>query len=320
MLVSDAEPTGAISLRYGENPQQHGLFVPLDCDDPLALSRFAQVCGPALSYTNYLDADGALFALAQLGARLPACVIVKHATPCGAARGETIDEAYQRAWAGDPIAAFGCALALNRPVTTALAELMLRGRVVHLLLCPAVEAEAMLVLQRRASLRVLVNPALHEVSVPRGREWRTVRGGVLMQDVYDGRLDPDRLQIVTATQPAQGDWEDIHLAWGLATATRSNAVALVKDGMLLGAGAGQQDRRSACRLAVAKAGARAAGAVAASDGAFPFARADAVEELIAAGVAIIVQPGGARRDAEAIALCDEHGVAMLFTGVRGFRH
>jgi phosphoribosylaminoimidazolecarboxamide formyltransferase/IMP cyclohydrolase len=197
---------------------------------------------------------------------------------------------------------------------------MMRGRVVHLLLCPAVEGAALPALQRRASLRVLANPALREVHAPIGREWRTVRGGLLVQEPYGGRLEPERLRVVTAKRPSEDAWEDIRLAWGLATATRSNAVVLVKDGMLLGAGAGQQDRLSGCRLAVAKAGERAHGAVAASDGSFPFARGDAVEALTEAGVAIVVQPGGARRDQEAIDLCDERGVAMLFTGVRGFRH
>lgn len=311
----------AVRLRYGENPQQPGYFLPLETDDPLALARFRQLHGPELSYTNYLDADGAVYALCQLGGGRPACAVVKHATPCGAALADTIQEAFEHAWEGDPMAAFGCAIAANRPVDAPLARAILAGKVVHVLLAPDITEDALPVLRARRSVRVLVNPALQDAPRPGGWEWRTVRGGLLLQRVYDGSLDPAKLRVVTRRAPTEAEWQDLLLAWGLAGATRSNAVVLVKRGALVGSGAGQQDRKRACELAVAKAGARAWGSVAASDAFFPFAYGDAVQHLLDAGVTAIIQPGGARRDAEAVALCDERDAAMVLTGgVRAFRH
>lgn len=321
MFQPENDLASAHPLRYGENPQQRGYILPIETPDPLALPRFVQLHGIELSYTNYLDADGAVFALTQLGGKQPACAIVKHATPCGAALGETILAAYQRAWEGDPQAAFGCVLAVNRPVDAELARTMLRGRVVHVLLAPAVTDDALTVLQRRGSLRVLVNPALLDPLRQQGWERRTIRGAVLVQTVYDGALDTNALSVVTRRQPSEQEWRDLHLAWGLVTATRSNATVLVKDGMLLGSGAGQQDRKRACELAVAKAGARAPGTVAASDAYFPFARNDAMQILLDAGVSAIVHPGGSVRDQEGVDLCDERQAAMVVTGgIRAFRH
>lgn len=321
MFHPESDLARAVQLRYGENPQQQGYFLPLETDDPLALSRFTQLQGIEPSYTNYLDADGAIFTLTQLGGERPACAIVKHATPCGAAVADTIHAAYERAWDGDPLAAFGGVLAVNRPVDRALAREMLRGKVVHVLLAPTITEDAVPVLQRRTNLRVLVNPGLTTAARPYGCEWRTIRGGLLVQTVYDGALDVERLAVVTERQPRAAEWADLQLAWGLVAATRSNAIVLVREGMLVGSGAGQQDRKRACELAVAKAGERTAGAVAASDAFFPFARNDALQDLLDAGVTAIVQPGGAQHDQDAVDLCNERQAAMVFTGgIRAFRH
>lgn len=308
------------SLRYGENPQQDAVaWVSAEVDDPLALHRFEQVQGKALSYNNLLDADGALMALSLLGGDFPAAVIVKHTNPCGAAFGATAAEAFERAWAGDPLAAFGGIVALNRPLDSAFAAALGRDRFVEVLLAPAVEADAAQVLATRKNMRVLVNPALAFPVPSEADEMRSVRGGMLVQSADTHRLDVDALPVVTRLAPSPPQRRDLWMAWQICRASRSNAVSLVRDGMLVGNGVGQQDRLTACRIAVEKAGERARGAVAASDAFFPFPDGPAV--LADAGVASVMQPGGSVRDQETIDLLSERGVSMVFTqGIRAFRH
>lgn len=321
-ILPGANSTDGRPLRYGENPQQRGAFVPVESADPLSLARFEHVSGPDLSYTNWLDADGALYALCQIGEREPAAVVVKHAIACGAAVASDLPSAFLAAWAGDPLAAFGGVVAVNRPVDEYLVDVLLTGdRVLRGLLAPSVTDEAQRRLARRKNLWVLANPALTAPTRPSGWEWRTIRGAVLTQEVYDGALGPDDVDIVSVRQPTSGEWRDLLMAWGLVVATRSNAIVLVRDRQLVGSGAGQQDRLRPCQLAIGKAGERARGAVAASDAFFPFAFGDAPEALLDAGVTAILQPPGSRNDADVRRLCDERGATLVMTrSQRGFRH
>jgi len=306
-------------LRYGENPHQRGTFLePLDAPtDPLALTNFTQAQGKTLSYNNLLDADAVLFALCLIGGDGPAACIVKHTNPCGAARADSLDDAFARAWAGDPIAAFGGIVGVNRPVDGALAERMLEDkRFFEILLAPSMDTAAREIFATRKNLRVLLNPALDNPHLVPAWEYRSVRGAMLAQMTDDHQLD---VEFVTEVRPDPRQVSDLLLAWQICRASRSNAVTLVRDGMLVGNGVGQQDRLTSCRIAVEKAGPRARGAVAASDAFFPFP--DGPEALARAGVAAIIQPGGSVRDSETFALCNQYGVAMATTrGVRCFRH
>jgi phosphoribosylaminoimidazolecarboxamide formyltransferase / IMP cyclohydrolase len=309
-------------LRYGENPEQRGVFVPIASDDPLGLSRFEQRLGPELSYTNVLDADAALSCVCAIAGGRRACAVVKHAIPCGAAVGDDPLVVFRLAWDGDALAAFGSFVALTYPVDEGLAAVLLEdGRVVRGLLAPAVTDAALLRLGKRKNLRVLVNPALETPTVARGWEWRTVRGAWLGQEVADGRLADAEVEVVSRRGPTPAEWIDLRFAWAVVCTTRSNAVVIVRSEQLVGSGAGQQDRLRPAHLAVDKAAARAIGAVAASDGFFPFIRGDAPEVLLAAGISALVQPFGGRNDADLVALCDERDVALLRTrNRRGFRH
>lgn len=327
LQLTDKEP-----LRYGENPQQAGGYYRwAGDDDPLGLHRFQQHQGKALSYNNLLDADAVLYALALLGAARPAAAIVKHTNPCGAAFGMDVADAFSRAWDGDPLAAFGGIVALNRPIDRMTAQTIGTDRFFELLLAPSVDTEALEVLRLRKNLRVLTNPALARPALPLGAEYRSVRGGMLVQDGDRHELDfmrplprgetvsSGRLQVVTRIAPTEAQLQDLWMAWQICRASRSNAISIVRDQMLVGNGVGQQDRVRSCRIAVEKAGERAMGAVAASDAFFPFA--DGPEVLAQAGVKAIVHPGGSIRDQETVDKMDEAGVAVVVTGgIRCFRH
>lgn len=311
----------AFPLRYGENPHQPGKYfheVP-PSRDPLALDQFAQIQGKQLSYNNLLDADAVLYALCLIGDASPAACIVKHTNPCGAAVGDTVHDAFLRAWEGDTTAAFGGIAAVNRPIDRPLADLILaEGRFFEVILAPAVEDEARERLAARKNLRILENAALAEPHLVAAWDYRSIRGGMLAQLGDRQPLDPATLKRVTEKPVPPDLVPDLRLAWQLCRASRSNAVTLVRNGQLVGNGVGQQDRVTSCRLAVEKAGERTVGAVAASDAFFPFP--DGPEVLARAGIAAIVQPGGSVRDQETFELCDRHGVAMVTTGVRCFRH
>ncbi len=211
---------------------------------------------------------------------------------------------------------------MNRPADEPFANTLLGDRrVIRGLLTPSVTESALGQLSRRRNLWVMTNPALTTPIRQSGVEWRSTRGGLLVQDAYDGAIGKKDVESVSERQPTDAEWEDLRFAWGLVVATRSNAISIVRDRQLVGSGAGQQDRLRACQIAVAKAGDRAPGAVAASDGFFPFAFGDGPEVLLNAGVTAIIQPTGSRNDAEVIGLCNMRGAALLFTrGIRGFRH
>jgi phosphoribosylaminoimidazolecarboxamide formyltransferase/IMP cyclohydrolase len=307
-------------LRYGENPHQRAAFyaetvVPAGC---VAASR--QLQGKELSYNNIADTDAALdcvWAFAE-----PACVIVKHTNPCGVAIAATLREAYDRAYRTDPTSAFGGVIALNRLLDRDTAEAIVERQFVEVIAAPEFSAEALAVLARKSDLRAI------EVGVPEGAarpapQMRSVGGGLLVQD-GDGPetvVSLDRLRIVTTRAPTDTEIRDLYFAWRVAKCVRSNAIVFARDGATIGVGAGQMSRVYSTRVAAMKAADEhlaSAGAVMASDAFFPFR--DGIDAAAGYGIAAVIQPGGSVRDAEVIAAANEHGMAMVFTGMRHFRH
>ncbi len=306
------------ALRYGENPHQAGaLYAPPG--ETTGLAGAEQLHGKALSYLNLLDADAAMTLVSEFSQ--PAAAILKHANPCGCAIAETLAEAFDRAYAGDPVAAFGGIVAFNRPVDKATAEKIVSGkRFIEVLLAPAFDAEALALLQNRwADCRVLrvARPAVESLML------RTISGGILVQQPDAAGFDRANARVVSRRQPDDAQWADLAFAAITCKHVKSNAITLVRHGQLLGAGAGQMSRVTSCRLAVDLArqnghGDKLSGSIAASDAFFPFP--DAPEILIAAGAKAIIQPGGSKKDDLTVQLCDRHDVALVFTGVRHFRH
>ncbi|MDR5684338.1 MAG: bifunctional phosphoribosylaminoimidazolecarboxamide formyltransferase/IMP cyclohydrolase [Armatimonadota bacterium] len=303
--------TKVADLWYGENPHQAAAFY-RDPHERGGLATADQLSGKPLSYNNILDADAALGAVSEFGE--PACVVVKHTNPCGCAVAASLVEAFKGALRGDPVSAFGGVVACNRPVDAATAQAM-REVFLEVVVAPAFEAEALEVLRAKKNLRLL---AVGELSSSAGLQIRSVGGGVLVQEPDARLLDPAALRVVTSRHPTSSEWEDLHFAWAVCKHTKSNAIVLARGREVVGVGAGQMSRVDSVRLATAKAGERARGAVLASDGFFPFP--DGVEEAVRSGVVGIVQPGGSVRDAEVIAAAERAGCAMVLTGVRHFRH
>jgi phosphoribosylaminoimidazolecarboxamide formyltransferase / IMP cyclohydrolase len=302
------------TLRYGENPHQAAAFYAVDGPDgPWGLGAAVQLAGKELSYNNLLDADAAVGLVAEHRER-PFATIVKHTNPCGAAFGATLEEAYAGALEGDPVSAFGGVVGLSRPLDAATAASL--GRVfTEVVVAPGFDPAALEALAGKPSLRLLqVDPA----RPPRRLGVRSVAGGLLVQEGDAGEDDPAGWALQAGTAPEPGVLADLALAWSVARHVKSNAIVLARDGRVVGVGAGQQSRVDAVRLAVVKAGERAAGAAAGSDAFFPFP--DGVEELAAAGVLAVAQPGGSVRDAEVTAAAAHAGIAMLHTGRRHFRH
>jgi phosphoribosylaminoimidazolecarboxamide formyltransferase/IMP cyclohydrolase len=298
-------------LRYGENPHQAAAYYSRnDGDGPLGGTLLS---GKSLSYTNILDVDAAWRAATSFSE--PAVVIVKHLTPCGVAVGETIAEAFPKALASDPLSAFGCAMAVNREVDDDFVE-SLGALLIDDLAAPSFTATALARLsQKRKNCRLLQIPQPFS-----GTPWeiRTVHQGILLQQPDMG--DPDETMIKTVTQraPTQEELEALHFAWKAMQHVKSNAIVIAVKDATVGIGGGLTSRVDAAQLAVAKAGERAKGAVMASDGLIPFA--DGLEAVAEAGVTAVIQPGGSIRDREVIEAADRYGIAMVFTGVRHFRH
>lgn len=312
--------TNAKELRYGENPHQKGWFLVAEdeADDALGLSKFNLLQGKELSYNNYLDADGALYAISQLGGARPACVVVKHTNPCGAALRDSLDAAFVAAWhEGDPLAAFGGIIAVNRVVDEPVAQKMVEN-FFEVLLAPSVTEDAKKVFAKKQNLRVLVNEMLIDPHPSTAPVFHKVRGGWLKEEADTKLLKKEELKIVTKTQPTDDQIDDLLFAWNICRASKSNTIVAAKNRTLIASGVGQQDRKRCCELCVMKGGQRLEGASAASDAFFPFR--DGPDTLINAGIKAIIQPGGSIRDADTIAACDEAGVAMVYTGVRAFRH
>jgi len=302
-------------LRYGENPSQRaGLYVD---EEPRGLRDLKQRQGKELSFNNILDLDAAMWA-ASLWTTRPACAIVKHTTPCGLAVAVSAAEAFRKALSTDPQSAFGGVVAFNtvvdRKTAEAMAELFL-----EVVVAPSFHDEALQVLAARKNLRAV------ELPVSRGQgglDLKRVRGGILLQDRFSPESATDgEWKVATKREPTEREWVDLRFAWAAVATVKSNAVLLARDEMTIGIGAGQMSRVDSSFMAVHKARQQnhdPRGSVMASDAFFPFA--DGVEEAAAAGVTAINQPGGSVRDAEVIAAADKHGLAMVLTGKRQFRH
>jgi phosphoribosylaminoimidazolecarboxamide formyltransferase/IMP cyclohydrolase len=302
--------TRAQTLRYGENPHQQGARYLADgrrswWDDAV------QHQGKELSYLNLYDTEAAWRLVHRFTE--PACVIVKHANPCGVAVGLDVTEAYVRANACDPVSAFGGIVAVNGEVDAVLAE-ALAPVFTEVVVAPSFTAAALDVFARKGNLRVMSGPAPYGAAL----DVRSIDGGLLVQDVDTIDLDRSHWQVVTAASPSAAQLDDLAFAWTVCAAVSSNAIVYAKDRQAFGIGAGQQNRLDSARIAAERSAGRADGGVCASDAFFPFR--DGLDAAAAAGIRAVIQPGGSVRDAEVIAAADEHGIAMVFTGERHFRH
>jgi phosphoribosylaminoimidazolecarboxamide formyltransferase / IMP cyclohydrolase len=322
-------------LRYGENPHQRAAYYAEVGAPTHLLAGVAQLHGKELSFNNLLDLSAGRELVEDFSE--PACAIVKHNNPCGCALGRDVRDAYKRAFACDPISAYGGVIALNRGVDLACAQ-ALSKQFVEVLLAPSFDPEALEVLTQKKNVRLLELPDWPEPAG--GLEAKPVLGGLLVQDRDEVSETAEQMTVMSAKQPSDAEWEDMRFAWQVCRHVRSNAIVIARDGATIGIGAGQMSRVDAVRIAIEKARAadaeagradtqasggsdrggpgRLTGSSLASDAFFPFA--DGPQLAIDAGVTAIVQPGGSVRDAEVVAAADAAGVAMVATGVRHFRH
>lgn len=301
--------------RYGENPHQQAAFYRESAAVPGSLASYTQLQGKELSYNNIADADAAWECVKTF--ELPACVIVKHANPCGVAVADTPLAAYQLAFSTDPTSAFGGIIAFNRVLDGAVAEAVSK-QFVEVIIAPQLTSEAEQVLARKANLRVLTVPFQTGSNT---FDFKRVGGGLLVQTPDTLNVTAPQLKVVTKAQPTPQQLQDLLFAWRVAKFVKSNAIVFCAKGQTLGLGAGQMSRVDSARIASIKAqnaGLALAGSAVASDAFFPFR--DGLDVVVQAGAAAVIQPGGSVRDEEVIAAADEQGVAMVFTGVRHFRH
>ena len=309
----------AQGMRYGENPHQQAAFY-VESNPPRgSIATASQVQGKELSYNNIADADAALECVKSLDEG-PACVIVKHANPCGVAIGRDLYEAYDKAHATDPTSAFGGIIAFNGELDAETAKAMIDRQFVEVILAPAVSAEAVAVLAAKPNVRVLETGAW-DATPPAEWDCKRVTGGFLIQDRDNGHIVKGDLKVMTRRAPTEQELTDLLFAWRVAKFVKSNAIVYAKNLQTIGVGAGQMSRVYSARIAAIKAqdaGLSVAGSVVASDAFFPFR--DGVDSAAAAGVTALIQPGGSLRDGEVIEAADEHGMAMVFTGMRHFRH
>lgn len=305
-------------MRYGENPHQDAAFYRDNFCEPGSLAAARQVQGKELSYNNVADTDAALECVKSFDE--PACVIVKHANPCGVAVAADIASAYQHAFTTDPTSAFGGIIAFNRALDADTARTIIERQFVEVIIAPTVKKDALAVLAEKPSIRVLEGGGgpLFEPGYP---NLKRVSGGLLMQNMDTGQVHRDELKIVTAVAPTDEQLDDLLFAWTVAKYVKSNAIVYARDRRTIGVGAGQMSRVYSARIAGIKAAdenLEVAGSVMASDAFFPFR--DGIDAAAAAGIRAVIQPGGSMRDEEVIAAADEHGMAMVFTGMRHFRH
>lgn len=307
--------TLAQSLRYGENPHQQAAFYRDISNITGSLADYQQLQGKELSYNNIADTDAAWACVKTFDQ--PACVIVKHANPCGVAVAENPLAAYQKAFATDPVSAFGGIIALNRPVEANLAKAVLH-QFVEVIIAPEFSTEARQLLVSKANIRVLTVPlGAHDNHY----ELKRIDGGLLVQTPDNFHISADQLRVVTQLQPTDAQVEDCLFAWRVAKFVKSNTIVFCGNGQTLGIGAGQMSRVDSARIASIKAGQAHLdlhGSAVASDAFFPFR--DGLDVLAQAGAKAVIQPGGSIRDDEVISAADERGIAMIFTGVRHFRH
>lgn len=306
-------------LRYGENPDQPAAFYAEAGAPAGSLPTMEQLHGKELSFNNLLDIEAAVSAAAAWsGDDRAACVIIKHTTPCGVALGETAEDAFRRALEADPVSAFGGIVAVSRAVTGAAAEAM-ASTFLEVIVAPEFEPHALEVLRAKKNLRLIRLPI--EPAAPEELDYKRVRGGFVVQHRLHMAFPEDAWRVVTRRHPTDEEWRDLRFAWRAAAAVKSNAIVLAKEERTVGIGAGQMSRVDSSRIAVLKArdqGFDLDGAVLASDAFFPFR--DGVDAAAEAGVSAVIQPGGSVRDEEVIAAANEHGIAMVFTGRRVFRH
>jgi phosphoribosylaminoimidazolecarboxamide formyltransferase/IMP cyclohydrolase len=306
----------AEETRYGENPHQSGALYRIDEERP-GVASARQVQGRELSYNNYGDTDAAFELVAEFAA--PVVAIIKHANPCGVAVGASLRDAWEKALACDPVSAFGGIVALNRPLDAPTAEAIAQI-FVEVVIAPDAEPAACEILGRRSTLRLLLTGSLPDPKAP-GRTFRSVAGGLLVQERDGATVGADALKVVTRRAPTEAEITELLFADTVAKHVKSNAIVFARGGATIGIGAGQPSRVDSVKIAAAKAkemGLDTSGSVVASDAFYPFA--DGLEAAIRAGATAAIQPGGSRRDAEVIAAADAAGIAMVFTGIRHFRH
>ncbi len=313
-------------LRYGENPHQAAAFYATTGPAARGIGQARQIQGKALSYNNLNDADAALELIAEFRDADPTCVIVKHANPCGVATAATLAEAYEAAFACDTVSAFGGIIAVNRPLDAATAQ-AITGIFTEVVVAPDADAEAVELFAAKKNLRLLLTGELPDARRP-GLTAKSITGGWLVQSRDNGSIDDDALRVVTKRQPTPQELADCRFAWTVAKHVKSNAIVYAKDGATAGVGAGQMNRLESARIAAWKAKdaadkagwaePRTIGSAVASDAFFPFA--DGLLAAVEAGATAVIQPGGSVRDDEVIAAADKAGLAMVFTGIRHFRH
>ena len=306
-------------LRYGENPHQSAALYASPLAARQSLVSAEQLNGKELSYNNLLDLDAALAIARSLPQ--PGVAVLKHNNPCGAATGSSLLEAVGKAWDGDPVSAFGSVLGVNVPVDGPMAEYLAEpGRFVEAIIAPDFSTEALSILTTKpkwkANVRLLRTGEI--TRDPGAIQLRQVDGGILCQTADDANDEPATWKVVTETGPSPELEADLNFAWAVCRHVKSNAIVLAKQGALVGVGAGQMSRVDSVEIAIRKGADRTAGSVLASDAFFPFP--DSIHQAAAAGIAAIIQPGGSMRDGEVIAACNQHGIPMIFTGTRHFRH
>ncbi|MFW1678685.1 bifunctional phosphoribosylaminoimidazolecarboxamide formyltransferase/IMP cyclohydrolase [Pontibacter sp. JAM-7] len=305
-------------MRYGENPHQRAAFYVEADPAEASVATARQLQGKALSYNNVADTDAALESVKSF--REPACVIVKHANPCGVAVGPDILAAYNRAHQTDPTSAFGGIIAFNRELDGTTAKAIVERQFVEVIIAPSVSQEASDIVAAKPNVRLLACGEW-EAERAHGFDYKRVNGGLLVQDRDLGHVDASQLKVVTKKQPSEQEIHDLLFCWEVAKFVKSNAIVYAKDGQTIGIGAGQMSRVYSAKIAGIKAadeGLEVKGSVMASDAFFPFR--DGIDSAAAAGITAVIQPGGSMRDEEVIAAADEHGMTMVFTGMRHFRH
>ncbi|MCL2023748.1 MAG: bifunctional phosphoribosylaminoimidazolecarboxamide formyltransferase/IMP cyclohydrolase [Oscillospiraceae bacterium] len=305
------------SMRYGENPHQGAAFYREAMALPNTLPAAKQLHGKELSYNNINDANGVLDCLKEFGSDLPTAVAVKHANPCGVGQGQSIFDAYMNAYNADPVSIFGGIVALNRAVDLATAQ-ELAKTFLEIIIAPAFDSDALEVLTKKPNIRLLVLPALAEKNPKGAWDMKRVAGGLLVQELDTDMIDETALECVTKRKPTAEEISQLLFGWKVVKHVKSNGIVLAKGNRTVGIGPGQTNRVTALELAIRYAGENAKGSILASDAFFPFD--DCVVAAQKAGITAIIQPGGSIRDKDSIAKCDEAGIAMVFTGMRHFKH
>jgi len=300
-------------LRYGENPHQKAAFYRERYYTGPGVANARQLHGKELSFNNIVDVEAAYKIVQEFSQ--PAVTIIKHTNPCGTAVAATLAEAYDLALAADPVSAFGGIVGLNRTVDAATAE-RINKIFTEVVIAPGYSEEALAILTQKKNIRLLAA----DMADSGGQQYdcKKISGGLLVQELDTGDVDPTAMQVVTKKQPTPDQWDQLLLAWKVVKHVKSNAIVVAKDNQIIGVGAGQMNRVGAAEIALKQAGEKARGAVLASDAFFPFR--DTVDAAAKAGITAIIQPGGSVRDEESIQAADEHGIAMVFTGMRHFKH